>query len=66
MVLRAGLVGLCIGLVMIGLLENLSRFGSPETLRSQDRILSSQSPSAVEQPGRADREDRLSMAVIER
>jgi hypothetical protein len=32
--LRAGLLGLCAGLTIIGLMENANRFSTPETLRA--------------------------------
>jgi hypothetical protein len=61
MLLRAGLLGLCIGLVVIGLMENITRFGSPDTLRSDAR-LSPTDPSVLgdTQPLR---EDRLDVAI---
>ncbi|MEO0382886.1 MAG: hypothetical protein AAF234_04965 [Pseudomonadota bacterium] len=57
MLFRAGLLGLCLGLVIVGLMENVARFGSPETLRSDARV----APSEVSAPIEAAhlREDRM-------
>jgi hypothetical protein len=61
MLLRAGLLGLCIGLVVIGLMENVTRFGSPETLRSDARV----SPTDPRELSDSQplREDRLDVAI---
>ncbi len=61
MLLRAVLFGLCVGLVIVGLMENVTRFGSPETLRSEARL----SPTDSSNPSDSQplREDRLDVAI---
>lgn len=50
--LRAGLLGLCLGLMVIGLIENADRFSTPETLHTRT---SEQAPDL--------RADRLDVAM---
>lgn len=57
MLFRAGLLGLCVGLLIIGLMENLTRFGSPESLRSDARVAPSQVSTPIEAAHL--REDRM-------
>lgn len=61
MLFRAGLLGLCAGLVIIGLMENVTRFGSPNTLRSDARV----APSSLSLPVESAqaRADRMQVAV---
>lgn len=65
MILRAGLLGLCLGLVIIGLLENVNRFGSPQAQRSDARIEARQTSQnsilGAAHPNKATRADQLAM-----
>lgn len=61
MLTRAALLGLCLGLVVVGLMENVTRFGSPETLRSQARLTPTPVHEAIETSTL--REDRLDVAI---
>ena len=58
MFLRAGLLGLCLGVIVIGLLENRDRFSNPDALYAERH----QSTSAENAP--FNREDRLDSELI--
>ncbi|MFK7793340.1 MAG: hypothetical protein AB8B88_11810 [Devosiaceae bacterium] len=57
MLARAGLIGACFGIAIIGILENYNRFGDPEAIYRDARLQPSEVGHATDQP--ASRSDRL-------